>query len=62
MHDMCLNKLNDFIQVLDSRRKHHAKNGDFLVHILFTTIYLMYEYKLNHRNHSGQEIIRSNFI
>jgi hypothetical protein len=31
-------------------------------HILFTTIYLSQEQKLNHRNYSMQKIILSNFV
>jgi hypothetical protein len=40
--------LFDFIQVLNILRKHSTKNEYFCMHILFTTIYLLYKQKLNH--------------
>jgi hypothetical protein len=32
------------------------------MHILFTTIYLLYKQKLNHTNYSAQEIIMKKFV
>jgi hypothetical protein len=52
----------DFMQVIHSKRKHCTKNEYFPVHILFTTIYLLSEQKLNHRNYSDHEINMDNFI
>jgi hypothetical protein len=53
-----LNMLSNFMQVLDSIRKHYTKNENFPKHILFSTISLL---QLNSRNYSKQEIIKSNF-
>jgi hypothetical protein len=39
MHFMNLNELYNFIQVLNINRNHSTKNGYFLKHILFITIY-----------------------
>jgi hypothetical protein len=39
--------LSDFIQVLNSARKFATKNQYFSKHILFSTIYLFWEQKLN---------------
>jgi hypothetical protein len=44
--------LFDFIQVLNILRKHPTKNEYFCMHILFTTIYLLYKQKLNPRIYS----------
>jgi hypothetical protein len=41
MHYMSINKLSDFMQVLDSARKSYTKKEYFPNHILFTTIYLL---------------------
>jgi hypothetical protein len=49
---MNLNILYEFMQVLNIKRKHHTKNEYFIKHIGFTTIYLLQEQKLNHRNYS----------
>jgi hypothetical protein len=49
---MSLNIFSDFMQVLNIKRKHSTKNEYFPKHILFTTIYLLQEQKLNHRNYS----------
>jgi hypothetical protein len=49
---MSPNKLYDFMQVLRSIRKHYIKNEYFPMHILFTSIYLLQEQELNHRNYS----------
>jgi hypothetical protein len=59
---MNLNKISDFMQVLNSIRKHPIKDEYFPMHILFTTIYLLQEQKLNHRNYSEWEINMDNFI
>jgi hypothetical protein len=45
---MNLSKLSDFMQVLNIKRKHSTKNEYFSKHILFTTMYLLQEQKLNH--------------
>jgi hypothetical protein len=52
----------DFMQVLNSKRKHSTKNEYFLMPVLFTTIYLWQEEILNPINYSKQEIIMSNFV
>jgi hypothetical protein len=59
---MSLNKFFDFIHVLHSIMKHSVKNKYFSMHILFTTIYLLQEQKLNPRNYSEHELIMSNFV
>jgi hypothetical protein len=56
-----LNMLSDFMQVLNSTRKHLTKNECFPMLILFTTIYLLPEQKLNYINYSDHEINMSNF-
>jgi hypothetical protein len=53
---MSLNKLYDFMQVLNSIRKHPIKNECFPMHILFTIIYFVHEQKLNHGTYSKQEL------
>jgi hypothetical protein len=52
MQFQSLKNLPDFMQVLDSIRKHYTKNEYFPKHILFTTIYLIHEQNLNPRNYS----------
>jgi hypothetical protein len=47
---MNLNKLCDFIQVVYNIRKHYTKTEYFPKHILFLTIYLLLDKKLNHNN------------
>jgi hypothetical protein len=54
--------LSDFMQVLNTVRKHYPNNEYFYRHILFTMIYLFQENKLNPTNYSKQEIIMSNFV
>jgi hypothetical protein len=54
--------LSDFMQVLNSIRKHYTKNEYFSRHIIFTTIYLLLDHKLNHNKYSGQEINMINFV
>jgi hypothetical protein len=56
MHSMSLNKLSDFMQVLNNIRKHPTKNKYFSEHILFSKIYLLQEQRLNPRNFLEQEI------
>jgi hypothetical protein len=50
------------MQVLNSIRKHPKKNKYFPMHILFTTIYLLKEHKLNHRNYSEQKLNMGNVV
>jgi hypothetical protein len=59
---MNVNMIYDFMQVLNSIRKHPIKNEYFSKHILFSTIYLLQEQKLNIRNYSEQEIIMGSFV
>jgi hypothetical protein len=59
---MNLIMLFDFEQVLNILRKHPTKNEYFCMHILFTTIYLLYKQKLNHENYSAQELNMGNFV
>jgi hypothetical protein len=59
---MNLTMLFDFMQVLNSIRKYYIKNQYFPTHILFSTIYLLQEQKLNHKNYSEQELNMVNFI
>jgi hypothetical protein len=57
-----LTRLSNFKHLLNYIRKHTTKSEHLSRHILFTTIYLLQERKLNHRNYSKQKIIMSNFI
>jgi hypothetical protein len=59
---MNLNMLSKFIQVLNSIRKYYTKNKYYPKHVLFTTIYLLQEQKLNHRNYSEHKINMINFV
>jgi hypothetical protein len=52
----------DFIQVLNSIKKHPTIDEYFSKHIPFTTIYLLLEQILNPGIYSEQEIIMSNFL
>jgi hypothetical protein len=52
---MNLIMLFDFIQVLNSKRKHHTNNEYFPMRILFITFYLLQEQELNHRNYCKQK-------
>jgi hypothetical protein len=54
--------LSNFTQLLNSIREHYTKNDYFPKHILFSTISLLREQKLNPRNYSKQKIIMSNFV
>jgi hypothetical protein len=49
--------LSDFMQGLNSTRKHYKKKNIFLCLILFSPIYLLQEQKLNCRNYSEQVTI-----
>jgi hypothetical protein len=53
---------SDFIQVLNSARKFASKNYYFPMHILFSTIYLLQEQQLNHRNYSKQKLSMEIFV
>jgi hypothetical protein len=57
-----LNILSDFIQALNSTRKHYTKNDHFPMHNLFSTVYLLQEQNLNHNKYIEQEIITRNLI
>jgi hypothetical protein len=59
---MNLKKISDFMQVLNNIRKHPTKDEYFPMHILFTTIYLLQEQNLNHRNYSEWETNMDNFV
>jgi hypothetical protein len=59
---MHLIMLSDFMQVLNSTRNHFVKKEYFPMPILFSTIYLLQEEKLNYRNYSVHEIIMENFV
>jgi hypothetical protein len=53
---MILIFLSDFMQVLHNIYKHPTKNEYLPKHILFSTIYLMQEQKLNPNKYSEQDI------
>jgi hypothetical protein len=61
MHFVFVNKFSDFMQVLNSINK-PTKNEHFSKHILFSTIYLLQEQKLNYRNYYKLKINMSNFV
>jgi hypothetical protein len=52
----------DFMQVLFIKRRHPTSNKHFPMHILFTTIYLSQEHKLNPRNYFEHKIFMSIFV
>jgi hypothetical protein len=54
--------LYHFMQALNIKRKHPTKNEYFPMHILFTTIYLLQEQRLNHMNYYMQKINMRNFV
>jgi hypothetical protein len=56
MRFMNLIIFSNFMQGLNSTREFATKNYYFPMHILFTTIYLLQEQQLNHRNYSKQEL------
>jgi hypothetical protein len=53
--------LSKFMQVLDINRKHCTKNEHFSMHILFTTVSLLQEDKLNPNKYSEKKINIGNF-
>jgi hypothetical protein len=53
--------LYDFIQVLHSTMKYPTKIEHFYNHIIFSTIYLLREQKINHNKYFEQERNMSNF-
>jgi hypothetical protein len=62
MHFMSLTLLSDFMQVLNNIKKHSTKNEYFHKHIQVTTISLLQEHNLNHRNYYKQKINMTNFV
>jgi hypothetical protein len=62
MHFVHLILLSDYIPVQTSRNEHYTKKEYFLKQILFSIIYLLLEWELNHNNHSEQELIMSIFV
>jgi hypothetical protein len=62
MHFRILILPSDFMQVLNIIRKHYTNNEYFPKHMVFTTIYLLQEQKLNPRNYSEQKINMIYFI
>jgi hypothetical protein len=62
MHYIHLIFLSDLLYVLNSARKFPTKNQYFSKHILFSTIYLLQNQKLNASNYSKQEIIMGIFL
>jgi hypothetical protein len=62
MHYVSLNHFSNFILVLNSMSNHPTKNECFCMHILFTTINLLYKQKLNHENYSAHELDMGNFV
>jgi hypothetical protein len=62
MHYMNLILLSNFLQVLYSARKFPTKNLYFSKHILFSTIYLLQEQKLNTSNYPRKELIMGIFV
>jgi hypothetical protein len=58
---MSLNKFSDFMQVLNSIRKHPTKSEKKSKHVLFSSIFLLLAQKLNHRNYSKQKLNMKNF-
>jgi hypothetical protein len=59
---MCLIMFYDFIQALLIKRRNPTNNEHLPKHILFTTIYLLQEQKLNPINYSEHKIIMSIFV
>jgi hypothetical protein len=51
---MSLTILSYFMRGLNSTSEFSTENYYFHMYILFTTIYLLQEQKLNHRNYSKQ--------
>jgi hypothetical protein len=59
---MNLNKFFDFMEIQNSIRKHPSKNEYFTKHVLFSTIYLLQEQKLNPKKYYEQEINMINYV
>jgi hypothetical protein len=59
---MNLIMLSNYMNTLNSTRKLPTKNVHFAMHILFSTIYLWQEQKLNPNKNSEQEINMGNFV
>jgi hypothetical protein len=59
---MNLNMLSKFMHVLNSTMNHSTKNEYFSMSVLFTTIYLTQEQKLNYINYYVHEINMRNFV
>jgi hypothetical protein len=59
---MNLTRVYDFIQVLNMKRKYSTKNDHFPKLILFTILYLLQEYRLNHKNYYKQELNMKIFV
>jgi hypothetical protein len=59
---MILIILYDFIQDLNIKRRLYTKDDYFSTNMLFTTIYLLQEQKLNHNNYFEQKINMIYFI
>jgi hypothetical protein len=62
MHSMSLNKFFDFMQVLNIINTNGTNIEHFSKHMLFSTIYLQQEQKLNHRNYSRLHLNMRNFL
>jgi hypothetical protein len=59
---MNLTMISDFMQVVTIKREHYTNSEYFPKHILFTTIYLLPEQKLNYNKYSKHEINMGNFV
>jgi hypothetical protein len=59
---MCLKGFSYFMQVLSSIMKYPTKIEHFYRHILFSTIALLHEEKLNPNKYSERETNMSNFV
>jgi hypothetical protein len=62
MQFLNLKMLSDFMQVWNNIRKHPTKNEYFPMDIIFTTIYLLQEQKLNYNEYSEQKLKMRYFI
>jgi hypothetical protein len=58
---MNLTRFYDFLYVIHNRR-HPTKNYCFSKHIQVTTIYLLQQHKLKHKNYSRQKINMIYFV
>jgi hypothetical protein len=52
----------DFMQVLNTKRRHYTNSEYLPKYILFTTICLLQEHKLNPNRYSEQELNMENFV